>query len=112
MIVMEVEYGRRAALVVGRSSEHCLYRGRALLLCNHSSTLAMRASLIPLFDFLFQTSIFFHAVSLRCLGLVPPMSLEGGVVGGVIGSLGGLEILESSVKLALSLPLEKWLVDL
>lgn len=89
--------GGRDALVVdrGRSPQ------------GHSSTLAMRASLIPLFDFFFQTSIFFHAVSLRCLGLVPPMSLEGGVVGGVIGSFGGLEVLESSVILTSPLPLEK-----
>ena len=79
---------------------------------DYSSTLAIRASLIPLFDLFFHTSIFFHAVSLRCFGLVPPMSLEGGVVGGVMGSLGGLDVLESSVKLPSPLPLEKWLVDL
>ena len=67
----------------------------------HSSTLPIRASLIPLFDLFFQTSIFFHAVSPRCFGLVPPMSLDGGVVGGVIGSLPGHGMLmESSVKFA------------
>lgn len=67
----------------------------------HSSTLAIRASLIPLFDLFFQTSIFFHAVSPRCFGLVPPTSLDGGVVGGVIGSRPGHGMLnESSVRLA------------
>jgi hypothetical protein len=75
----------------------------------YSTTLAIRASLIPVLDFFFQTSIFFHAVSLRCFGLVPPISLDGGVVGGVIGSLPEFDALrESSVKLASPLPLELW----
>lgn len=49
------------------------------------------SSILPirLVDFFFEPRrpiIFFHVLSPRFRGLHPPMSLDGGVVGGVIGS--------------------------
>lgn len=73
-----------------------------------SSMVGKRLSRIPLLDFFFHTSIFFHVLSPRLRGLPPPKSLDGGVVGGVIGSRFGLDgLAESSVRLASPLPLEK-----
>ena len=63
-----------------------------------SSRVGYLLSLIPVLDFFFHPSIFFHPLSLRLLGLWPPKSLDGGVFGGVIGSAPGLGALtESSV---------------
>lgn len=61
-----------------------------------SSRVGNRLSLIPVLDFFFHPSIFFQVLSLRFLGLCPPKSLEGGVFGGVIGSLPGLDGLAES----------------
>ena len=67
-----------------------------LLIDAQSSRVGNRLSLIPVLDFFFHPNIFFHVLSLRFLGLWPPKSLEGGVFGGVIGSLPGLDALAES----------------
>jgi len=96
----------RAGVTVGRSqmpgTEPCLYS-------------SIRSDLPPGLGLFFVPwnlpIIFFHVFSFLPWGLVPPSSLPGGVVGGVMGELMALMLLPvSSVSVASPLPVETMLL--